>query len=1593
MVFLKTKLSKLTISLIALALFFISIALHSSKAAGPAMTIPDNCGINAVKVGNVSLSGNSTCSITGITGFSGGTLSITGASTIVNIADGAKLVLDPGQEIRLVPPKGQIRMLTGGGLNEGIIHGTMCILDSDNDGYANNGAPYVVIDPVSNVKQSCPANYREKATLASVTEYDCDDNNPLIHDCCTSGYRDYDKDGSGKKDDVSACYEPSASYNIVSNNYDCDDNNASIYHGWSVTSFCGVGTCGGSGSDSCSFGVRSDSCTTSAKACCNVNGTYKAAQTPISTCLKCNGTQADPINQTSSEDLGNLCSTGALGSGTSCRGANCSGTGDSCSSLANGTVCNYGAYGAWTGANGACYAYRFRPYYTCSSGTCSGTSAGSDYDANQNASVSGNVWNGSSWVAANCSSYCGIQTAYCSGQTLARGVYGCNMSGTCDNVTVRASCPPGGCTGGENNRCSGSSCVNNCSNGLDDDGDGFTDGQDTDCGGYGQCSSGACCNTTTGQFLTNATICSTGTFNNPASGSCQRVATDQYCSGSSATCSGSTVNRYQNAPANNNIWNGSSWVASTGTIYCGLSSPNTCSGQTVQRDAYGCNTSGSCGTTPNGYKVNSGVICSGGEHDYCSGGSCLNLCSDGLNNDGDTYTDALDSDCGAQCTAGDCCDVATNRYRPSSYTCRASAGTCDLAENCTGGSNVCPVDSKYSNGTLCRSSAGVCDLTDYCNGTSNLCTDSKSTALYRSATDLCDADDYCSGSSNNAPADAVKSNGTLCRNSNGSGCDYADYCNGSAKTCADSQVANGTICAYGSFGDYSGSAGSCSASASRPYYTCSSGSCSGSIAGYDYTYSYGSSGQVWNGSSWEAASGSNKCGTGSFSCSGTTSIQLQYYACNGGGSCSTYMGTYQYGACSGAENSMCVSGYDYCRNMCVNPYSDNNGDGWNDYQDPICGLGGCKQCTSGSCCNATYGCYLSSSNVCSYGSYSCIDSCTLRATDTSCSGSSSSCNGSTSYRYNYGSSGQVCSGSSFVSGSSSYYCGRTSTPTACSSNQPLDNAKYCNGGGSCTVTGTTLAYGAACSGGTPYCTSGYCYNCSSDSHCAADGFVAGTYSCSGSNVIATWRNYYCSYGCQYSDTPSTVVQNCSTTGQICSSGTCTYPPCSAQTVSGYSVPALSHGGSTTVTKGVGYRVGGGYYQATASCSSGTVTVSSQTGPHCYSGYLYTYGSWYQSTYGYYDVCVISTCSAGSVSGYSYSAMSHSQTVAASKSITNGSWNATLKCADGGVTVQSEALVCNSGHISTGSACVQCTSDSHCSSGYYCDTSATDYYDWCAGNSANNTCKKKCWTIAETKVAYVSEGDAAKAETLYKTWSSGELWYLYHSYSLTPLADNATVSYCSQANTGYFDSETTPLRNCTVVQLDNPLCMSKWASDVSFTTSNCPIGINSYVTQVSNGYGSCKQVATTLGGWRSRLRFKCSATVYPVRSFGDACRTYGSTYLNAVVDANGFCAVPQYCGDWSCNNGEDCESCPGDCGYCEVCGDGQCTGYEDEVTCYEDCAGSGESCDYNYYCDEWSGESCRSCSNDCGGCSQCDWDYECDAYEDYWSCSSDCPYPN
>ena len=314
----------------------------------------------------------------------------------------------------------------------------------------------------------------------------------------------------------------------------------------------------------------------------------------------------------------------------------------------------------------------------------------------------------------------------------------CDGSGSCGvptgpepKVVVNvATCP-----GTESSRCVDGVgvCSSGCANGVDDDADGYVDGCDSDCGGP-QCfpGSGPCCvgsGILRGCYEGTSTVCGTANPTCVGALNCSRSLDVTRCSGTSITCSGATTNEIQPCPRGTVCDPAGACSPPTADGACGSSPPSSCSdGQTPVSLFYGCNGTGLCdgpGTSLGSLLPSGGPLCGGTENDVCSGGACVNGCSNGIDDDGDGFVDGCDSDCGGiQCTSGPCCDTDVGSptrgcYRDSTALCSVAGsiclGSCSLradlgycpgtSTDCVGGtvtSNAeyaCPLGSSCSSGS------------------------------------------------------------------------------------------------------------------------------------------------------------------------------------------------------------------------------------------------------------------------------------------------------------------------------------------------------------------------------------------------------------------------------------------------------------------------------------------------------------------------------------------------------------------------------------------------------------------------------------------------------------------------------------------------------------------------------------------------------------------------------------------------------------------------------------------------------------------------------------------------------------------------------
>jgi RHS repeat-associated protein len=134
--------------------------------------------------------------------------------------------------------------------------------------------------------------------------------------------------------------------------------------------------------------------------------------------------------------------------------------------------------------------------------------------------------------------------------------------------------------------------------------------------------------------------------------------------------------------------------------------------------------------------------------------------------------------------------------------CRASTGTCDAAETCTGTSAACPADGFAPVGTVCRPAAGGCDAAETCTGTSAVCpADGMAAAgtVCRPAQSLCDVAETCDGSTAACPTDTFAAAGTTCGAATGGG--SAPVCSGATGTCPESSGTSDVL-GFESAGDW-----------------------------------------------------------------------------------------------------------------------------------------------------------------------------------------------------------------------------------------------------------------------------------------------------------------------------------------------------------------------------------------------------------------------------------------------------------------------------------------------------------------------------------------------------------------------------------------------------------------------------------------------------------------------------------------------------------------------------------------------------------------------------------------------------------------------
>src|SRR3990172_6603117 len=275
----------------------------------------------------------------------------------------------------------------------------------------------------------------------------------------------------------------------------------------------------------------------------------------------------------------------------------------------------------------------------------------------------------------------------------------------------------------------------NCSNGMDDDGDTLADCADPDC--------------------PTGTTCRAKVSGSP--GACDVA----------DTCTGGTC------PDN----------VQPNTFQCGTAGTQLCDANDF------CN--GVAKTCPDLVKPN-GTLCRADIgvcdiQDLCDG--TAKNCPDGVEPNTTLCRASTDT-----CDVAENCDGVNNTcpadaVEAATTVCRASTDTCDAGENCDGSTKACPTDAVEPNTTVCRASTDTCDAGENCDGTTKACpTDAvePDTTVCRASTDTCDAAENCNGTDKTCPTDAVEPDTTVCRPAE-EACDVAENCDGTTATCPEDE--------------------------------------------------------------------------------------------------------------------------------------------------------------------------------------------------------------------------------------------------------------------------------------------------------------------------------------------------------------------------------------------------------------------------------------------------------------------------------------------------------------------------------------------------------------------------------------------------------------------------------------------------------------------------------------------------------------------------------------------------------------------------------------------------------------------------------------
>ncbi|HEY3450164.1 MAG TPA: hypothetical protein VGK67_27670 [Myxococcales bacterium] len=341
-----------------------------------------------------------------------------------------------------------------------------------------------------------------------------------------------------------------------------------------------------------------------------------------------------------------------------------------------------------------------------------------------------------------------------------------------DNRCTAANCLGVSCLSGtrcEAGQCVACAAVDSCIGGADDDCDGKTGCEDSDCAGRSCGAEGPCVSMLCRGGTCEAVPKVGGTVCRPSAGACDL---EEKCDGASTSC-----------PSDARVAPGTVCREASGLCdeaeSCEANNPD-CPADTFQAQGTSCRASqGPCDP-----------------EEACDGASAA-CPADAVLPSSAECSPASECELAAHCDgAGAACPA--RQRAPSGTECRPSQGGCDPAETCDGTSSACPADERLLEFTVCAAATGPCELPAVCDGTSPACpakTFLGNATICGVASGACDLEERCTGSSAACPTDQIRPASFVCNPSLGP-CDPAETCDGSTKACpADLKSGPSTVCA------------------------------------------------------------------------------------------------------------------------------------------------------------------------------------------------------------------------------------------------------------------------------------------------------------------------------------------------------------------------------------------------------------------------------------------------------------------------------------------------------------------------------------------------------------------------------------------------------------------------------------------------------------------------------------------------------------------------------------------------------------------------------------------------------------------------------